>query len=123
MPDPITPPAEPARESATISKPPRPVPPVVPVPVQIADKIGDAVGALCIAYLASTGKLTGFEAAAFIVGLLGGLEGLRKIGLRFGAHAGGGAAAGALLFKLGLPTLAHVAVIGATLVAMAGGVR
>jgi hypothetical protein len=110
---------EPARETRIT---PTPAPRVVQhVAVQVADKIGDAVGTLCITYLCATGKLSGIECLAGILALLGGLESLRRLGIRMGAATGGAAVA---LLCVAVPAVTRVTLAAAALsIGFAGCVR
>jgi hypothetical protein len=57
-----------------------------PAAVQVVDRLGDAVGVVCVTYLCVVGKVSGTEALITISALLGVLQGLR----RFGGRSAGG---------------------------------
>jgi hypothetical protein len=69
------------RELAREERPPHP-----PAAVQVVDRLGDAVGVVCVTYLCVVGKVSGTEALITISALLGVLQGLR----RFGGRSAGG---------------------------------
>lgn len=74
----------------------------------VTDRLGGMTGAICITILALNDKVSGSVAVGGIAALLGGLELLRRLGLRFGGIGAGGAGLVlvGLMFSPGLLALA-----------------